>query len=370
MVTTTRARLEHAAQVLDPELPWSRSRTSASCATSPRTTGRVHVQITPTYSGCPAMEVIRRRPRRALAAAGYRDVEVVEFVLSPAWTTDWITDAGPGEARRRRHRAARAAPAPGPVALRSRCAARSAAARHPRVEPVRLDRVQVAVGLPVLPRAVRPLQGAMSPDGPTRPRRPVFHPLRVAGVDELTDDAVAITFAVPAELRTSSPSPTASTSPSAAASDVRRSYSICHPALLAGVLRIGVKRIAGRRVLRGSSDRLRVGDELEVLPPLGRFTTARPGAAALRRRRRRLGHHPGALARRGAARDRAGQRSSRCSTPTGPPASVMFLDELADLKDRWPDRFHLVHVLSREVQDVRAAVRRLDADRLRGSSTA
>jgi ring-1,2-phenylacetyl-CoA epoxidase subunit PaaD len=54
---------------------------------------RVTVTITPTYAGCPAMDVIRTDIRRALAAAGYADVAVVT-VLAPAWSTDWITDAG------------------------------------------------------------------------------------------------------------------------------------------------------------------------------------------------------------------------------------------------------------------------------------
>jgi ring-1,2-phenylacetyl-CoA epoxidase subunit PaaD len=55
--------------------------------------GAVTVTITPTYSGCPAMDVIRSDIRRALADAGYPDAEVVT-ALAPAWTTDWITRAG------------------------------------------------------------------------------------------------------------------------------------------------------------------------------------------------------------------------------------------------------------------------------------
>ena len=55
--------------------------------------GRVHVQITPTYSGCPAMETIRTDLVEALTRAGYWHVDV-EFVLAPAWTTDWMTDDG------------------------------------------------------------------------------------------------------------------------------------------------------------------------------------------------------------------------------------------------------------------------------------
>jgi ring-1,2-phenylacetyl-CoA epoxidase subunit PaaD len=56
-------------------------------------TGRVVVTITPTYTGCPAMDVIRADIRRALAAAGHPDAEV-RTVHSPAWSTDWISDAG------------------------------------------------------------------------------------------------------------------------------------------------------------------------------------------------------------------------------------------------------------------------------------
>ncbi len=55
--------------------------------------GTVTVTITPTYSGCPAMDTIRADIRTALQRAGFADVEV-RTVLSPAWTTDWISEAG------------------------------------------------------------------------------------------------------------------------------------------------------------------------------------------------------------------------------------------------------------------------------------
>ncbi|MFI7279780.1 1,2-phenylacetyl-CoA epoxidase subunit PaaD [Micromonospora chersina] len=56
-------------------------------------TGRVVVTITPTYTGCPAMDVIRADIRRALAAAGHPDAEV-RTVYAPAWSTDWISEGG------------------------------------------------------------------------------------------------------------------------------------------------------------------------------------------------------------------------------------------------------------------------------------
>lgn len=55
--------------------------------------GRVRVTITPTYSGCPAMDAIREDVRSALARAGYPGAEVVTS-LSPAWSTDMITESG------------------------------------------------------------------------------------------------------------------------------------------------------------------------------------------------------------------------------------------------------------------------------------
>jgi len=51
------------------------------------------IVITPTYTGCPAAQVIERDIRDALDAAGYRHVRI-ETALSPAWTTDWITSEG------------------------------------------------------------------------------------------------------------------------------------------------------------------------------------------------------------------------------------------------------------------------------------
>jgi len=60
--------------------------------------GHVDVDITPTYSGCPALDVIRADVARSVRDAGYPDVKV-NVVLSPAWTTDWMSDI----ARRKLH---------------------------------------------------------------------------------------------------------------------------------------------------------------------------------------------------------------------------------------------------------------------------
>jgi ring-1,2-phenylacetyl-CoA epoxidase subunit PaaD len=53
----------------------------------------IEVVITPTYSGCPAMDVIRMNIRMVLLQHGYKNV-LITTILSPAWTTDWMTEAG------------------------------------------------------------------------------------------------------------------------------------------------------------------------------------------------------------------------------------------------------------------------------------
>lgn len=56
-------------------------------------TGKVKVFITPTYNGCPAMDMITVNIKASLQDAGISEVEVVSL-LEPTWTTDWISDAG------------------------------------------------------------------------------------------------------------------------------------------------------------------------------------------------------------------------------------------------------------------------------------
>jgi ring-1,2-phenylacetyl-CoA epoxidase subunit PaaD len=82
-----------AATVVDPEIPVLSIADLGILRDVEVTNNKVKVTITPTYSGCPAMDAIRDDVKTAFAKEGYADVEV-ELVLSPAWTTDWMTDAG------------------------------------------------------------------------------------------------------------------------------------------------------------------------------------------------------------------------------------------------------------------------------------
>lgn len=106
------------ARVVDPELPMlTLDDLGVIRAVDERPDG-VTVTITPTYSGCPAIEAMRDDIRTALTAAGYGPVEV-RTVLAPAWSTDWISEAG----RRKLAEAGVAPPGrapaqrPGPVPL-------------------------------------------------------------------------------------------------------------------------------------------------------------------------------------------------------------------------------------------------------------
>jgi ring-1,2-phenylacetyl-CoA epoxidase subunit PaaD len=77
------------ATVMDPEIPV----VSVVDLGIVRDVTSDRVRITPTYSGCPATEVIERTIREALDAAGFGDVRI-ETELAPPWTTDWISDRG------------------------------------------------------------------------------------------------------------------------------------------------------------------------------------------------------------------------------------------------------------------------------------
>ena len=103
-------------------------------------------------------------------------------MLSPAWTTDWMTDAGKRKLDRVRHRSAlraRAASRPGPSASRSACVPALRVARHPRGLALRLDLLQGALRVPRVPRALRPLQGALMSLSPQPARRAARAPRAV-----------------------------------------------------------------------------------------------------------------------------------------------------------------------------------------------
>ena len=92
-LTPTQAAWRIAASVPDPEVPVLTIEDLGVLRAVEVDGTSVHVDITPTYSGCPATDTIRDDVILALTAAGFDEVEV-RLVLSPAWTTDWMTEAG------------------------------------------------------------------------------------------------------------------------------------------------------------------------------------------------------------------------------------------------------------------------------------
>lgn len=106
-----RAVREALAEVVDPEIPvLTLEDLGVLRDVTVGDDGRVEVTITPTYSGCPAMDTIRADVERVLADHGCAGARV-RTVLAPAWTTDWMSEAG----RRKLAEAGIAPPRPAPA---------------------------------------------------------------------------------------------------------------------------------------------------------------------------------------------------------------------------------------------------------------
>ncbi len=121
MVADLRQRAwDAAAGVTDPEIPVLTIEDLGVLRDIAITEDGVEVRITPTYTGCPAMAVIALEVELALARAGIAPVRVVT-VMAPAWTTDWLSEAG-----RAKLRAYGIAPPPGQASRRALFAAEPA----------------------------------------------------------------------------------------------------------------------------------------------------------------------------------------------------------------------------------------------------
>ncbi|MFF9767588.1 2Fe-2S iron-sulfur cluster-binding protein [Streptomyces sp. NPDC014636] len=209
---------------------------------------------------------------------------------------------------------------------------------------------------------------------PTTSRRATeFHPLRVAAVDKLTDDAVAITLDVPNHLadaftHRAGQHLTVRHFPGRPdGKEIRRSYSICTPPNRsqdpACGLRIVVKRLGDGGFGEYALTLLGAGDTLVVGPPTGGFRLAeQPGA-----------HHVLVAGGSGITPLLSMAAAALREDPTcrvsmvyanQTSMSVLLADELADLKDAYVDRFFLLNVLSQETQGVTLLSGRIDTARL------
>ena len=196
----------------------------------------------------------------------------------------------------------------------------------------------------------------------------VFHPLAVASIEPLTDDSVAITFdgarrtcATTTRSATASTSPSAPSSPATTCAATTRSARRRRP----GCCGSRVKRLPGGAFSEHALDVLRPGDVLDVMTPTGRFFTELDPAHRK--------HYVCVAAGSGITPILSIVASTLEAEPLSSVTlvyanrthkSVMFLEEVEDLKDSHPDRFQLLHVLSREPQEVELFSGRLDADRM------
>ncbi len=210
----------------------------------------------------------------------------------------------------------------------------------------------------------------LSTSRPAR-RRAQFHTLTVRDVERLTDDAVAVTVEVPEELREDyayEPGQHLTLRATIGGEEVRQSYSICLPrsrAQQSGTLRVASARVPDGRMSNWLNDVLRPGDALDVMTPLGAFTCpTRPEAAR---------HHVAIAAGSGITPVLSHvttvleeEPGSQVTLVYGNrrTSSIMFLEELEDLKNRYLGRFQLVTVLSREPQGVELLSGRLDRERI------
>ena len=199
-------------------------------------------------------------------------------------------------------------------------------------------------------------------------RRARFHTLAVGEVRQLTQDSVEVTFLVPEELQGEfdyDPGQHLALRATIDGRELRRSYSICRPHSL-GSVSVAIKRDLGGVFSSWANTELRAGDRLDVMSPQGTFTTALEtlddkhivGIAA------GSGITPlMSLAHTVLERSETSRFTLVYTNRTA--LDVMFLDELADLKDRYPARLALHHVLSRQSRSSALLSGRIDEEKLR-----
>lgn len=208
---------------------------------------------------------------------------------------------------------------------------------------------------------------AMTPVLKTR-RRARFHSLQVADVRALTTDSIEVTFAVPDDLAGSydyAPGQYIAIRTSLGGEELRRSYSICQ-APVQGELKVAIKRDLGGLFSTWAIENLAPGMSIDVMSPEGTFTA--------QVRVHTHPHYVAIAAGSGITPVMALIESTLAASPDSQFSLVysnrtamdtMFVDELADLKDRYPTRLALYHVLTRERRSSELLSGRLDADKVR-----
>lgn len=202
----------------------------------------------------------------------------------------------------------------------------------------------------------------------SRKNRARFNSLIVESVRPLTTDSVEVTFAVPAALHGQydyAPGQYLALRTTLNGRELRRSYSICRPPTV-GSVSVAIKRDHGGVFSTWANSELLAGMALDVMTPQGTFTTGLENLD----NQRIVGIAAGSgitplmsLARTVLERSSTSHFVLVYTNRTA--LDVMFLDELADLKDKFPSRFELYHVLSRQQRSSPLLSGRIDEEKLR-----
>jgi ring-1,2-phenylacetyl-CoA epoxidase subunit PaaE len=198
---------------------------------------------------------------------------------------------------------------------------------------------------------------------------PSFHELSIKKVSPEAAGSVAITFDIPSQSLEKfhfEPGQFLTLRADVNGQDVRRNYSISSPRsqfLKHHELEIGIRPVEGGVFSNWAATQLKAGDTVKVMPPEGRFTIKKPRAI----------HRVGFAAGSGitpilsiAATTLEEQTESKFTLIYGNRrmSSVMFNEALQDLKDRFPGRFTMIHILSQQAQEVDLLQGRIDADKI------
>jgi ring-1,2-phenylacetyl-CoA epoxidase subunit PaaE len=195
-----------------------------------------------------------------------------------------------------------------------------------------------------------------------------FYPLTVASVKHETRDAIAVTFDVPPDMREAfryRQGQHLTLRATIDGEDVRRSYSICS-AVQDDRLRVAIKRVQGGLFSTWANESIRPGGTLDVMPPEGRFNL--PLEPDSRR------HYLAFAAGSGITPILSIVKTTLIAEPHSrftvlygnrASSSVIFRDELAELKDQYLERLNLVYVMSREQQDIELFNGRITQDKCR-----
>ena len=197
-----------------------------------------------------------------------------------------------------------------------------------------------------------------------------FHPLTVRRVTADAAGSAAFTLGVPDELRglyDFRPGQFLTLRAKIGSEEVRRSYSICSARgryQESGELDVGIKPVEGGVFSRWALARLQPGMAIDAMPPDGRFTPRAAGA------RRRVGFAAGSgitpmLSIITSTLE--AERDSQFTLVYGNRriSTIMFNEALQDLKDRYPARLSLIHILSRQAQEIELLNGRIDEDKAR-----